>query len=70
MGLWTSQGWTSPRWMRGVVMFDSENNKLFAHPSLKAGRPSIKDSSNILTSWNSLDDFNRVFWCGQSKLAG
>uniref|UniRef100_A0A8C6C679 Arachidonate 15-lipoxygenase n=1 Tax=Monodon monoceros TaxID=40151 RepID=A0A8C6C679_MONMO len=28
----------------------------------------IKDSSNILTSWNSLDDFNRIFWCGQSKL--
>ncbi|EPY84369.1 arachidonate 12-lipoxygenase, 12S-type [Camelus ferus] len=30
----------------------------------------IKDSLNVLASWNSLDDFNRIFWCGQSKLAG
>ncbi|XP_031530823.2 polyunsaturated fatty acid lipoxygenase ALOX15 isoform X1 [Vicugna pacos] len=30
----------------------------------------IKDALNVLTSWNSLDDFNRIFWCGQSKLAG
>uniref|UniRef100_A0A8C5Y8H8 Arachidonate 15-lipoxygenase n=1 Tax=Microcebus murinus TaxID=30608 RepID=A0A8C5Y8H8_MICMU len=29
----------------------------------------IKDSLNILTCWNDLDDFNRIFWCGQSKLA-
>ncbi|ELR48831.1 Arachidonate 12-lipoxygenase, 12S-type [Bos mutus] len=29
----------------------------------------IKDSLNILTCWKSLDDFNRIFWCGQSKLA-
>ncbi|XP_064234134.1 polyunsaturated fatty acid lipoxygenase ALOX15 isoform X2 [Aotus nancymaae] len=30
----------------------------------------IKDSFNILTCWKDLDDFNRIFWCGQSKLAG
>ncbi|XP_003933097.1 polyunsaturated fatty acid lipoxygenase ALOX15 [Saimiri boliviensis] len=29
----------------------------------------IKDTFNILTCWNDLDDFNRIFWCGQSKLA-
>ncbi|XP_045383113.1 polyunsaturated fatty acid lipoxygenase ALOX15 [Lemur catta] len=29
----------------------------------------IKDSLNILTRWNDLNDFNRIFWCGQSKLA-
>lgn len=43
MGLWTEQGWTSPRWMPGVVMSGSENYvKLFAYPSLKAGRPSCQ----------------------------
>nr|DAZ89671.1 TPA_exp: arachidonate 15-lipoxygenase [Tamandua tetradactyla] len=30
----------------------------------------IKDSLNALTTWNDLEDFNRIFWCGQSKLAG
>ncbi|XP_012657934.1 arachidonate 15-lipoxygenase-like [Otolemur garnettii] len=29
----------------------------------------IKDSLNVLTCWNDLDDFKRIFWCGQSKLA-
>lgn len=29
----------------------------------------IKDSLNALACWNDLDDFNRIFWCGQSKLA-
>ncbi|PNJ22700.1 ALOX15 isoform 5 [Pongo abelii] len=29
----------------------------------------IKDSLNVLTCWKDLDDFNRIFWCGQSKLA-
>lgn len=29
----------------------------------------IKDSLNVLACWNDLDDFNRIFWCGQSKLA-
>lgn len=29
----------------------------------------IKDSLNILAPWRNLDDFNRIFWCGQSKLA-
>ncbi|XP_053426377.1 polyunsaturated fatty acid lipoxygenase ALOX15 isoform X2 [Nycticebus coucang] len=29
----------------------------------------IKDSLNVLTRWNDLDDFKRIFWCGQSKLA-
>ncbi|XP_058415905.1 polyunsaturated fatty acid lipoxygenase ALOX15 isoform X3 [Diceros bicornis minor] len=29
----------------------------------------VKDSLNVLTCWNDLDDFNRIFWCGQSKLA-
>uniref|UniRef100_A0A8D1JSI3 Polyunsaturated fatty acid lipoxygenase ALOX15 n=1 Tax=Sus scrofa TaxID=9823 RepID=A0A8D1JSI3_PIG len=29
----------------------------------------VKDSLNVLMSWNSLDSFNRIFWCGQSKLA-
>uniref|UniRef100_A0A2K6MTH5 Arachidonate 15-lipoxygenase n=1 Tax=Rhinopithecus bieti TaxID=61621 RepID=A0A2K6MTH5_RHIBE len=28
----------------------------------------IKDSLNVLTCWKDLDDFNRIFWCGQSKL--
>ncbi|XP_037595623.1 polyunsaturated fatty acid lipoxygenase ALOX12-like [Cebus imitator] len=30
----------------------------------------IKDSLNVLTCWKDLDDFDRIFWCGQSKLAG
>uniref|UniRef100_A0A2K6AAS1 Arachidonate 15-lipoxygenase n=1 Tax=Mandrillus leucophaeus TaxID=9568 RepID=A0A2K6AAS1_MANLE len=30
----------------------------------------IKDSLNVLTRWKDLDDFKRIFWCGQSKLAG
>ncbi|KAM6164555.1 polyunsaturated fatty acid lipoxygenase ALOX15 [Rhynchocyon petersi] len=29
----------------------------------------VKDSLNVLTCWNDLDDFNRIFWCGKSKLA-
>ncbi|XP_044532369.1 polyunsaturated fatty acid lipoxygenase ALOX15-like isoform X2 [Gracilinanus agilis] len=29
----------------------------------------IKDTLNILSSWKTLEDFNRIFWCGQSKLA-
>ncbi|XP_007521680.1 polyunsaturated fatty acid lipoxygenase ALOX15 [Erinaceus europaeus] len=29
----------------------------------------VKDSLNALASWDSLDNFNRIFWCGQSKLA-
>ncbi|ELW63637.1 Arachidonate 12-lipoxygenase, 12S-type [Tupaia chinensis] len=29
----------------------------------------IKDSLNILANWNNVDDFNRIFWCGPSKLA-
>ncbi|XP_066219380.1 polyunsaturated fatty acid lipoxygenase ALOX15-like [Saccopteryx leptura] len=29
----------------------------------------VKDSLNILTCWKELDDFSRIFWCGQSKLA-
>uniref|UniRef100_A0A2K6AAQ9 Arachidonate 15-lipoxygenase n=1 Tax=Mandrillus leucophaeus TaxID=9568 RepID=A0A2K6AAQ9_MANLE len=29
----------------------------------------IKDSLNVLTRWKDLDDFKRIFWCGQSKLA-
>nr|DAZ89675.1 TPA_exp: arachidonate 15-lipoxygenase [Procavia capensis] len=29
----------------------------------------IKDSLNVLASWNDLNDFNRIFWFGQSKLA-
>ncbi|XP_004684758.1 PREDICTED: arachidonate 15-lipoxygenase [Condylura cristata] len=29
----------------------------------------LKDSLNVLTRWDDLDDFNRIFWCGQSKLA-
>ncbi|XP_038392520.1 polyunsaturated fatty acid lipoxygenase ALOX15 [Canis lupus familiaris] len=29
----------------------------------------IKDSLNLFTCWNDLDDFNRIFWCDQSKLA-
>ncbi|XP_068919252.1 polyunsaturated fatty acid lipoxygenase ALOX15-like [Petaurus breviceps papuanus] len=29
----------------------------------------IKDTLNILSSWKSLEDFNRIFWPGQSKLA-
>ncbi|KAM8816386.1 polyunsaturated fatty acid lipoxygenase ALOX15 [Rhynchonycteris naso] len=29
----------------------------------------IKDSLNILACWKELDDFSRIFWCGQSKLA-
>ncbi|KAK2110646.1 Polyunsaturated fatty acid lipoxygenase alox15 [Saguinus oedipus] len=30
----------------------------------------IKDTFNVLACWKDLDDFNRIFWCGQSKLAG
>ncbi|KAK2084083.1 hypothetical protein P7K49_037116 [Saguinus oedipus] len=30
----------------------------------------IKDTFNVLTCWKDLDDFNWIFWCGQSKLAG
>uniref|UniRef100_F6U3I6 Arachidonate 15-lipoxygenase n=1 Tax=Monodelphis domestica TaxID=13616 RepID=F6U3I6_MONDO len=29
----------------------------------------IKDTLNILSSWKTLEDYNRIFWCGQSKLA-
>uniref|UniRef100_A0A673VQN9 Arachidonate 15-lipoxygenase n=1 Tax=Suricata suricatta TaxID=37032 RepID=A0A673VQN9_SURSU len=29
----------------------------------------LKDSLNVLSCWNDLEDFNRIFWCGQSKLA-
>ncbi|KAG8525133.1 Arachidonate 15-lipoxygenase, partial [Galemys pyrenaicus] len=29
----------------------------------------IKDSLNVLTRWDNLDDFKRIFWCGHSKLA-
>ncbi|KAM5307860.1 polyunsaturated fatty acid lipoxygenase ALOX15 [Glossophaga mutica] len=29
----------------------------------------VKDSLNVLVKWNDLDDFNRIFWCGHSKLA-
>lgn len=69
-GLWTSQGWTSPRGLYGVVKLDSENNKLFTILPQRLADLAIKDSLNILTCWKSLDDFNRIFWCGQSKLAG
>uniref|UniRef100_A0A4X2K148 Arachidonate 15-lipoxygenase n=1 Tax=Vombatus ursinus TaxID=29139 RepID=A0A4X2K148_VOMUR len=29
----------------------------------------IKDTLNILSSWKSLEDFNQIFWPGQSRLA-
>ncbi|XP_054431605.1 polyunsaturated fatty acid lipoxygenase ALOX15 [Pteronotus mesoamericanus] len=29
----------------------------------------VKDSLNVLVKWNDLDDFDRVFWCGRSKLS-
>lgn len=30
----------------------------------------VKISVNILSNWNDVEDFNRIFWCGYSKLAG
>ncbi|KAM6164554.1 polyunsaturated fatty acid lipoxygenase ALOX15-like [Rhynchocyon petersi] len=29
----------------------------------------VKDTLNVLTSWNDLEDFNRIFWGDKSKLA-
>ncbi|KAM5273710.1 LOW QUALITY PROTEIN: polyunsaturated fatty acid lipoxygenase ALOX15-like [Ctenodactylus gundi] len=29
----------------------------------------VKRSINVLTRWDDLDDFKRIFWCGHSKLA-
>ncbi|KAM7067816.1 polyunsaturated fatty acid lipoxygenase ALOX15 [Molossus nigricans] len=49
-----------------------EDKKVDFEASLAKGLAdlAIKDSLNILASWKNLDDFNRIFWCGQSKLAG
>ncbi|XP_030894833.1 arachidonate 15-lipoxygenase isoform X3 [Leptonychotes weddellii] len=48
-----------------------EDKKIYFEASLAKGLAdlAIKDSLNVLTCWNDLDDFNRIFWCGQSKLA-
>ncbi|XP_032287820.1 polyunsaturated fatty acid lipoxygenase ALOX15 [Halichoerus grypus] len=48
-----------------------EDKKIYFEASLAKGLAdlAIKDSLNVLTRWNDLDDFNRIFWCGQSKLA-
>nr|XP_025720067.1 arachidonate 15-lipoxygenase isoform X2 [Callorhinus ursinus] len=48
-----------------------EDKKIDFEASLAKGLAdlAIKDSLNVLTSWKDLNDFNRIFWCGQSKLA-
>nr|DAZ89670.1 TPA_exp: arachidonate 15-lipoxygenase [Cryptoprocta ferox] len=48
-----------------------EDKRLDFEASLAKGLAelAIKDSLNVLTCWDDLEDFNRIFWCGQSKLA-
>ncbi|XP_037349848.1 polyunsaturated fatty acid lipoxygenase ALOX15-like [Talpa occidentalis] len=48
-----------------------EDKKIDFEASLAKGLAelAIKDSLNVLAHWNDLDDFKRIFWCGQSKLA-
>nr|DAZ89676.1 TPA_exp: arachidonate 15-lipoxygenase [Paradoxurus hermaphroditus] len=48
-----------------------EDKRLDFEASLAKGLAdlAIKDSLNALTCWKELEDFNRIFWCGQSKLA-
>ncbi|XP_066219388.1 polyunsaturated fatty acid lipoxygenase ALOX15 [Saccopteryx leptura] len=49
-----------------------EDKKIDFEASLAKGLAelAVKDSLNILACWKELDDFSRIFWCGQSKLAG
>ncbi|XP_055971114.1 polyunsaturated fatty acid lipoxygenase ALOX15-like [Sorex fumeus] len=48
-----------------------EDKKIDFEASLVKGLAdlAVKDSLNALACWDDLDDFNRIFWCGQSKLA-
>ncbi|MBZ3885561.1 Arachidonate 15-lipoxygenase [Sciurus carolinensis] len=36
--------------------------------SPRSGEKQEARSVNILSNWNDVDDFNRIFWCGYSKL--
>ncbi|XP_066119004.1 polyunsaturated fatty acid lipoxygenase ALOX15-like [Saccopteryx bilineata] len=48
-----------------------EDKKIDFEASLAKGLAdlAVKVSLNILACWKELDDFSRIFWCGQSKLA-
>lgn len=48
-----------------------ENKRVDFEASLAMGLAdmAVKRSVNILSNWNDVDDFNRIFWCGYSKLA-
>nr|NP_001139620.1 arachidonate 12-lipoxygenase, 12S-type [Oryctolagus cuniculus]CAB10746.1 12-lipoxygenase [Oryctolagus cuniculus] len=48
-----------------------EDKKIDFEASLAWGLAelALKNSLNILAPWKTLDDFNRIFWCGRSKLA-
>ncbi|KAM4824594.1 polyunsaturated fatty acid lipoxygenase ALOX15 [Urocitellus parryii] len=48
-----------------------ENKRVDFEASLAVGLAdlAVKRSANILSNWNDVDDYNRIFWCGHSKLA-